>query len=73
MIGDIVGGGFARVQTSSSTSGQPSSSSSSRSVSLAARGPFKISDNESPRPVDRVFATFNYFNNVGAGNFSSGL
>jgi hypothetical protein len=28
-----------------------------------ARG-FKIADNMSPRPQDRVFATFNYFNNI---------
>lgn len=27
-------------------------------------GAFKIAENESPRPVDRVFVTYNYFNNV---------
>jgi hypothetical protein len=32
-----------------------------------ARGAFKITDNESPRPVDRFFLTYNYFNGVGAG------
>ena len=25
---------------------------------------FKIADNESPRPQDRVFSTFNFYNNV---------
>jgi hypothetical protein len=28
------------------------------------RGSFKISENESPRPTDRVFFTYNYFNNL---------
>jgi hypothetical protein len=28
------------------------------------RGEVKIEENESPRPVDRVFATYNYFDNV---------
>jgi hypothetical protein len=33
-------------------------------VALVARGAFKIADNESPRPQDRVFAFYNYFNDV---------
>jgi hypothetical protein len=32
-----------------------------------ARGAFKISDNESPAPRDRVFATYDYFNGLNAG------
>ncbi len=28
------------------------------------RGSFKIGENESPRPVDRVYVTYNYFNDV---------
>lgn len=35
---------------------------------LYGRGGFKISENESPRPLDRVFITYNYFNNVVAGD-----
>jgi hypothetical protein len=31
---------------------------------LAIRGAFKITENESPRPQDRVYATYNYFNNI---------
>jgi hypothetical protein len=31
---------------------------------VAFRSSFAISENESPRPYDRVFSTFNYFNNV---------
>lgn len=33
-------------------------------VPLAARGAFKIGENESPVPVNRFFSTYNYFNNV---------
>lgn len=33
-------------------------------VPLASRGPFKIGENESPVPVDRVYSSYNYFNNV---------
>lgn len=33
-------------------------------VPIASRGAFKIADNESPRPVDRVYAFYNYFNDV---------
>jgi hypothetical protein len=37
---------------------------------LASRGAFKIADGESPRPVDRVFLNFNYFDGVtGIGGF----
>jgi hypothetical protein len=31
------------------------------------RGAFKIAENESPRPTDRVYFNFNYFNNVDLG------
>jgi len=44
------------------------SSSSSRSaggvVALLSRGTFKITENESPRPLNRVYGAFNFFNNV---------
>jgi len=30
-----------------------------------ALSPFKIAENESPRPTDRVFLTYNYFSNIG--------
>jgi hypothetical protein len=33
-------------------------------VPFATSGAYKIADNESPRPQDRVFLNFNYFNNV---------
>jgi hypothetical protein len=60
MIGDL---GFAGVATIRAASG------TARAVQRAiiAQGAFKISENESPRPVDRVFITYNYFNN--ANNF----
>lgn len=31
---------------------------------IVTRGAFKISDNESPRPVDRLFAAYNFFDNA---------
>jgi hypothetical protein len=33
-----------------------------------SRGPFKIAENESPRPVDRVFAYYSYFRVQGSAN-----
>src|SRR5262249_28822403 len=33
-------------------------------IPIFSGGAFKIADNESPRPVDRLFATYNYYNNV---------
>jgi hypothetical protein len=35
-------------------------------VPQVQRGAFKISDNESPQPQDRVFAYYNYYNNIAA-------
>jgi hypothetical protein len=61
----------------SSTSFVSSSSSSSSSnlqsrVPVTSFGSFKISDNESVQPVDRVFLTYNYYNVDGfQGNSSS--
>jgi hypothetical protein len=39
---------------------------STGALPLLARGAFKIADNESPRPQDRVFLTYNFYNNVDA-------
>ncbi len=39
-------------------------------VPAAGRGPFKIDENESPRPMDRVFINYNYFNGVGRSIFN---
>jgi hypothetical protein len=36
-------------------------------IPFASSGAFKIADNESPRPQDRLFATYNYFNDVFTG------
>jgi hypothetical protein len=38
-----------------------------------ARGAFKISENESPRPIDRVYFTYNYYNNVNGGLNAPGV
>jgi hypothetical protein len=79
MIGDIVGGGVARqvifipTPRPSTGNGVPSPGGGTvisgvvAGLPSLARGPFKISENESPRPVDRVFLNYNYFNGVGSG------
>jgi hypothetical protein len=33
-------------------------------AALIGRGAFKITDNESPRPTDRVYLDYNYYNNI---------
>ncbi|MFO0878729.1 MAG: hypothetical protein U0840_15415 [Gemmataceae bacterium] len=56
----------------SNTNGSSSGSSHYRTP-LVSRSGIKIAENESPRPIDRVFATYNYFNNVlsgGAGDLN---
>jgi hypothetical protein len=59
MIGDLQGGGTMRI-----TVRLPNGSTTTARVPLATRGAFKISENESPRPMDRVFINYNYFNNL---------
>lgn len=60
MIGDIIGYGSGRNHRGSR-------------APITSRGPFKISENESPRPTDRVFAAFNYFNGVKTGASTNDL
>jgi len=43
------------------------------SVPIVGAGSFKISDNESPRPTDRAFLTYNYFDRINAGPTNFGL
>jgi hypothetical protein len=40
-------------------------------IPFAANGAFKIADNESPRPLDRLFITYSYFNDVFTGTNES--
>jgi hypothetical protein len=49
----------------SSQFGNASSIQQANTAALISRGAFKITENESPRPQDRVFLFYNYFNNVG--------
>src|SRR5262245_48418169 len=42
-------------------------------VPVLGPGSFKISDNDSPRPTDRVFLTYNYFDRVAVGDGNVGL
>jgi hypothetical protein len=41
-----------------------------RTIRFPVLGPgaFKVSENESPQPLDRVFLTYNYYNNVGTAD-----
>src|SRR5205085_8946479 len=36
-------------------------------IPATGRGAFKIQENESPRPIDRVFFNYNYFTDIGRG------
>jgi hypothetical protein len=65
---------FSTFSSSSSSSSQSSTSASflQSKVPVVSFGAFKISDNESVQPVDRVFLTYNYFDVDGFhGNSSS--
>lgn len=43
-------------------------------VASRAGSAFKVAENESPRPTDRVFVTYNYFDNIrGGGGFIPGV
>lgn len=64
MMGDILGYAAERtVFVNRGATISPHGTATAR-VPLAQRGPFKIADNESPRPQDRIFITYNYFDNV---------
>jgi hypothetical protein len=43
-----------------------------RSVPVTAAGSFKISDKGSPKPQDRVYVTYDYYNDVGASTNGTG-
>ena len=51
-------------QTSSQTIDIPFNGKRAVRVAVAGGGPFKIADNESPLPQDRVFFTYNFYDNV---------
>ena len=59
MFGDLIGG--PSVQTIIRS---PSGATISATVPLIGRGAFKIAENESPRPTDRVFFFYNYYDRV---------
>jgi hypothetical protein len=65
MFGDILGGSSCQIVS------VRSGVSTTARVPILTGGSFKISENESPRPVDRVFFNYNYFNNVNLGESNS--
>jgi hypothetical protein len=66
MFGDIVGGPNVRTVVR-----LPNGATVAASVPVIARSAFKIADNESPRPTDRIFLTYNYFDRVNTSTPSS--
>src|SRR5262249_48912673 len=72
MIGDLGFSALAAAGTSTVTPRPPVSVPGKAgglvgAIAQTGQGAFKITENESPRPVDRVFATYNFFNRVGSG------
>ncbi len=58
MFGDLVGYIGTKVVTG------PNGVTRSVKVPIGSSGSYKISENESPRPVDRVFFSYNFYDNV---------
>ena len=72
MIGDLGFSALAAAGTSTVTPRPPVSVPGKAgglvgAIAATGQGAFKITENESPRPVDRVFANYNFFNRVGSG------
>jgi hypothetical protein len=59
MFGSVAGG--ATVNTLVTL---PNGTTGTARVPLVSRGPFEISENESPRPTDRAFLTYNFFSDL---------
>jgi hypothetical protein len=79
MFGDLGANGFGLINVPviirGGTASTPTStlSTSRVRVPIITHGSFKISDNESPRPTDRVFFTYNYYNRVDVVGNTFGL
>jgi hypothetical protein len=54
-------------QTLTFTGPVPQTANCTAPIPVVGRGAFKVSENESPVPRDRVFATYDYFSNLNAG------
>lgn len=71
MFGDLLSSSRVRSSSSSSSFGRratsSSRSSSSQGFPRASAAGFRISDNSSPRPMDRIYFTYNHFGDVNAG------
>jgi hypothetical protein len=68
MFGRIIGGPYV-----TTTVRLANGSTRTARVPALTRGSFQIADNEHPRPTDRVFLNYNYFNNVAALPQGSGV
>jgi hypothetical protein len=63
LIGDMGVGGY-RPRGPRNSSGKSNLQGDGSAVPIIARSAFKITENESPQPVNRLFVTYNYFNDV---------
>jgi hypothetical protein len=74
LLGDLAGGSYFNtivhvpVTTIPFPGASPVTRISTRLVRVQGvnRGSFKITENESPRPLDRVFINYNYYNRLGS-------
>ncbi|MBI1830461.1 MAG: hypothetical protein HYR84_03310 [Planctomycetes bacterium] len=65
----IMNGSQKKIVTTTTTIKIPKPEFRTILVPIFSSGAFKIAENTSPRPLDRVFFTYNYFNNLnGPGN-----
>ncbi|HEX5272843.1 MAG TPA: hypothetical protein VFW33_20235, partial [Gemmataceae bacterium] len=75
LLGDLAGGTY---YTTVIATVFPSASGSARIATRLVRvpginrGSFKITENESPRPLDRVFINYNYYNRIGTSAADGG-
>jgi hypothetical protein len=73
LLGDLAGGSYyttvitVPVTTTAFPGATPSTHLATRLVRVPGifRGSFKITEDESPRPMDRVFINYNYYNRLG--------
>jgi hypothetical protein len=72
LLGDLAGGGYFQtiVVVPSGVSGSAHFVTRLVRVPAVGRGSFKITEGESPRPQDRVFLNYNYYDKI--GTFDSG-
>jgi hypothetical protein len=74
LLGDLAGGSYFTTVVVIPPASGLSNVATTRLVRVPAvgRGSFKITENESPRPLDRVFINYEYYNHLLTGPASNG-